>query len=60
MTDITTKLDATVTGVRADLNKVANEARAATGEIAMLIANRIGDLLIAAIVIASIWLGHAL
>jgi hypothetical protein len=49
MTDITTAFD-----------KALNETQAAAADFRTLIANRVGDALIAGIVFAAIWLGHAL
>jgi Na+/H+ antiporter NhaC len=49
MTDITTAFD-----------KTLSETRAAATDFRTLVANRIGYALIAGIVFAAIWLGHAL
>lgn len=40
--------------------KVEAQAKGAVTDLRALIANRVGDVLIAAIVLASIWLGHVL
>lgn len=45
---------------QADLSKVRTETADAVTDIKMLVANRIGDVLIAAIVLGSIWIGHIL
>jgi len=44
----------------ADIKSVENATKAAVTDIKALVANRVGDLMIALIVFGSIWFGHAL
>jgi hypothetical protein len=45
---------------KADLAHGVAELKSATTDIRTLVANRVGDVVIALIVLGSIWLGHAL
>lgn|GEM_PF-7062509 len=53
MTNLTTTAET-------DANAVEAQASIAVSDLKALVANRIGDALIAAIVLAAIWIGHAL
>lgn len=48
------------TAAKADLALGIAEFKSATTDIKTLVANRVGDVVIALIVLGSIWLGHAL
>jgi hypothetical protein len=53
MTNLTTTAET-------DANAVEAQASIAVSDLKALVANRIGDALIAAIVLAAIWIGHSL
>ena len=53
-------IETVAAAAKADLAKVETETTAAVSDIKTLVANRVGDVLIALIVLGSIWLGHVL
>lgn len=57
---MTQTLEARLNTLEQDAVSVDTAAVGAVSDIRSLVANRVGDLVIAAIVLASIWLGHIL
>jgi len=53
-------IEALLENVEADCKSGPAQATSAVAEIKALVANRVGDVLIALIVIGSIWFGHSL
>ena len=53
-------IETTEVAAKADLTAVASELKSATTDIKTLVANRVGDVVIALIVLGSIWLGHVI
>jgi len=53
-------IETVATDAKADLAYGVAELKSASTDIRTLVANRVGDVVIALIVLGSIWIGHAL
>lgn len=53
-------LDTVVQEAASDATAIAAEIKPAVSDIKTLIANRAADVVLAAVILAAVWLGHAL